>query len=108
MELNLLRYLVFLSVKYRCVHARVLHLHEFILILSHVCICNKVNPNFFSGQNFSLWLFLDEPKAKPFIEAEQRCVLPPLVLHVLYTSGELQLGWYSKALCIRDISGAER
>lgn len=52
MEMYLLRYLVFLSVKYRCVHARVLHLHEFILILSHVCICNKVNPNFFFGTEF--------------------------------------------------------
>lgn len=108
-KLNLLRYLVFLSVKYtcRCVHAHVLHLHEFTLILSHVCICNKVNPRFFPGI-FSLWLFLDEPKPEPFIEAEQRCVLPPLVLHVLYTSGELQLGWYGNMLCIHDISGAQR
>lgn len=83
--------------------ARVLHWNEFISILSHVCI-----NHFFSGQNFSLWQFLDLPKLEPFLEAEQRCVMPPLVLHVLYTSGELQLSWYSSMLCIHDISGAER
>lgn len=42
----------FLNVKHRCVHARVLHLHEFILILSHVCIYNKVHPNFFRDRIF--------------------------------------------------------
>lgn len=53
-KLNLLRcFVFFFYVKYRCVHARVLHLHVFILILSHVCIYNK------EYQNFSLWQFLD-------------------------------------------------
>lgn len=80
-----------------------LHVFCICMRLSHVWIYQ-----FFSGQNFSLWQFLDLPKLEPFIKAEQRCVMLPLVLHVLYTSGEYQLGWYSNMLCIHDISGAER